>query len=74
MVAWEDQREHDYGVFGALFGRPEADQASSCSGALHDCDGGAIRSSWSLQEHLASAFTRGVQRNVDESRGAAVDR
>ena len=38
VVAWEDQREHDHegGIFGALFGRPGADQASSSSGALHD--------------------------------------
>ena len=38
MVAWEDQREHDHegGIFGALFGRPGADQAPSTSGALHD--------------------------------------
>ena len=34
---------------------------------------GAVRGSWCLQVHLASAFARGVQRNVDESRGAAVD-
>ena len=33
----------------------------------------AVRGSWCLQIHLASAFARGVQRNVDESRGAAVD-
>ena len=34
---------------------------------------GAIQGSWCLQVHLASAFAGGVQRNVDESRGAAVD-
>ena len=34
---------------------------------------GAVRGSWRLQVHLASAFVRGVERNVDESRGAAVD-
>ena len=33
---------------------------------------GAVRGSWCLQVHIASAFPRGIQRNVDESRGAAV--
>ena len=33
---------------------------------------GAVRGSWGLQIHIASAFPRGIQRNVDESRGAAV--
>ena len=33
---------------------------------------GAVRGSWCLQVHLTSAFARGVQRTVDESRGAAV--
>ena len=33
----------------------------------------AVRGSWCLQTHLASASARGVQHNVDESRGAAVD-
>ena len=33
---------------------------------------GAVRGSWCLQVHIASAFPRGMQRNVDESRGAAV--
>ena len=33
---------------------------------------GAVRSSCCLQVHIASAFPRGIQRNVDESRGAAV--
>ena len=33
----------------------------------------AVRGSWCLQIHLASAFARGVLRNVDESRGAAVE-
>ena len=32
---------------------------------------GAVRGSWCLQVHIASAFPRGIQRNVDESRGAA---
>ena len=34
---------------------------------------GAVQGSCCLQVHLASAFTRGVQRNVEESRGAVVD-
>ena len=33
---------------------------------------GAVRGSVCLQVHIASAFPRGNQRNVDESRGAAV--
>ena len=32
---------------------------------------GAVRGFWWLQVHEASAFPRGIQRNVDESRGAA---
>ena len=31
-----------------------------------------VRGSWCLDIHIASAFPRGIQRNVDESRGAAV--
>ena len=33
---------------------------------------GAVRGSWCLQVHVASAVSRGVQRNVDDSRSAAV--
>ena len=33
---------------------------------------GAVRGSCCLQIHVASAFSQGVQRNVDDSRGAAV--
>ena len=33
---------------------------------------GAVRGSWCLQVHVASAFSRGVQRKVADSRGAAV--
>ena len=43
------------------------------SPARYTTSTGAVRGSWCLQVHLASTFTRGVQRNVDESRGAAVD-
>ena len=35
---------------------------------------GAVRGSWCLQVHVVSAFSRGVHRNVDDSRGAAVIR
>ena len=40
-------------------------------GAQHDLNVDRT-SSWYLQVHEASAFPRGIQRNVDESRGAAV--
>ena len=33
---------------------------------------GAVRGFWCLQVHIANAFPRGIQRNVDESRGAVV--
>ena len=33
---------------------------------------GAVRGFWCLHVHVANAFPRGIQRNVDESRGAAV--
>ena len=33
---------------------------------------GAVRGSWCLQVDIASGFLRGIKRNVDESRGAAV--
>ena len=62
------------GVFDSIFGRSWADQASSFSGALHDFD--EICTTFLVsanQIDLASAFARGIQRIVDESRGAAVD-
>ena len=40
--------------------------------ARYTTSAGAVRGSWCLQVHVASAFSRGVQRNVDDSRGAAV--
>ena len=40
--------------------------------ARHTTSTGAVRGSWCLQVHIASAFPRGIQRNVDESRGTAV--
>ena len=45
----------------------------SFPGARYMTLAGAVRGSWCLQVHLVSAFARGVQRNVDESRGEAVD-
>ena len=33
---------------------------------------GAVGGSWCLHVHIASAFPRGIHRNVDECRGAAV--
>ena len=40
--------------------------------ARYTTSAGAVRGSWWLQVHVASAFSRGVQRKVDDSRGAAV--
>ena len=40
--------------------------------ARYTTSGGAVRGSWCLQVHVVRAFSRGVQRNVDDSRGAAV--
>ena len=40
--------------------------------ARYTASTGAVRGSWCLQVHIASAFPRGIQPNVDESRGAAV--
>ena len=40
--------------------------------ARYTTSAGAVRGSWCLQVYEASAFPRGIQRNVDESRGAAV--
>ena len=41
--------------------------------ACYTTSTGAVRGPWCLQVHLASAFARGIQHNVDVSRGAAVD-
>ena len=67
LVAWEDEREHDHegGIFGALFGRPGADQAPSSSGALHGFDRSCTMVLVSAST-LARAFGRRVQRNVNE--------
>ena len=40
--------------------------------ARYTISAGAVRGSWCLQVHVASAFSRAVQRNVDDSIGAAV--
>ena len=40
--------------------------------ACYTTSTGAVRGSWCLQVHVASAFPRGIKRNVDESRGATV--
>ena len=40
--------------------------------ARYTTSAGTVRGSWCLQVHVASAFSRGVQRKVDDSRGAAV--
>ena len=39
--------------------------------ARYTTSAGALRGFWCLQVNVASAFSRGVQRNVDDSRGAA---
>ena len=33
---------------------------------------GTVRGSWYLQAHVDNVFPRGIQRNVDKSRGLAV--
>ena len=40
--------------------------------ARYTTSAGAVRGSWCLQVHVASAFSRRVQRKVADSRGAAV--
>ena len=40
--------------------------------ARYTTSAGAVRGSWCLQVHETSAFPREIERNVDESRGAAV--
>ena len=73
VVAWKNQREYDggWGIPGPNFGRSGADQAPSFLGELHDTAGG-VRGFSCLQVHVDSAFSRGVQRNIDDSRGTAV--
>ena len=73
VVAWEDQCEHDCG-WGILlrFLNDPGPIKLLLSPARYTTSTGAVRGSWCLQEHLASSFARGVQRNVEESRGTAV--
>ena len=40
--------------------------------ACYTTSTGAVRGSWRLQGHEANAFSRGIQRNVDDSGGVAV--
>ena len=42
------------------------------SPARYTTSTGAVQGSWCMQFHVASAFSGGIQRNVDDSRGAAV--
>ena len=53
------------------FGRPRAGQASFPR-ARYTTSTRAVRGAWCFQVHEVSAFPRWIQRNVDESRGAAV--
>ena len=57
-------------VRGALFGRP-GPITLPLTPARYATSTGAVRGSWCLQLRLASAFSRGVQRNLDGSRGTA---
>ena len=73
VVAWKNQREYDGGwsIPGQIFGRPRAGQASFPR-ARYTTSTRAVRGAWCFQVHEVSAFPRWIQRNVDESRGAAV--
>ena len=73
-MAWEDQREHDHErvISGALLDDPGPVKIP-LTPARYTTLTGAVRGSWCLQVRLANAFAQGVQRKIDESRGAAVD-
>ena len=73
MVAWKNQCEYDegWGIPGSILDDPGPIKLS-LSPARYTTSAGAVRDSWCLQVHVASAFSRGVQRTVDHSRGAAV--
>ena len=73
VVARKNTREYDGGwsIPGPSLGRPGADQAPTSPGALHDRNGGCTRFVVP-QVQEARAFPREIQRNVDDSRGAAV--
>ena len=69
----QNQREYDEdcSIPGLIFERSEANQASFPPGAQHDLNGGRKMSF--VPPGLGSQrVPRGIQRNVDESRGAAV--
>ena len=59
------------GIPGPSFGRPGADQAPSFPGALHDLRGGRTKFLVPASSRSQRVFS-GVQRIVDDSRGAAV--
>ena len=73
VVAWKNQFEYDggWGIPGPILDDPGPIKLPF-SPACYTTSTGAVRGSWCLQDHVASAFPRGVQRNVDDSRGAAV--
>ena len=62
-----------YGVYLVRFSDDPAPIKRSLSPARYTTSTRAVGGSQCLKIHLASAFARGVQRNVDEPRGAAVD-
>ena len=69
----KDQCEYDggWGIPGPNFGRSGAVQAPSFPGALHDLRGGRARFLVPIGSRSQRVLS-GVQRNVDDSRGAAV--
>ena len=73
VVAWKNPYEYDggWGIPGQILDDPGPFQLPLFP-ARCTTSAGAVRGSWCLQVHVASAFSRGVQRNVDDSRGAAV--
>ena len=73
VVAWKSLREYDGGwcAPGAVFGRPGADQAPSSPGALDGLNGGRTRYLVPAGPRSQRAH-RGIKRDVDDSRGAAV--
>ena len=73
VVAWKNKCGYDGGwVYLVRFSDDPGPIKLPFSPARYTTSTGAVRGSWCLQVHAASAFCRGVQRNVDYSRGAAV--
>ena len=68
VMAWKNQRVYDGGwsIPGPLVGRFGADQKLPFPPARYTTSTEAVRGSWCLQVHEASAFPRGIQRNVDD--------